>query len=120
MSATRHPDRRSRRRAPAVALAVGLLLGLALAACGDDGTSGGSDGIDRSAAEQGEVYEIVVPRGTQERLNRGETVSVMPSLLEFRVGDTLRIRNEDVVAQAVGPYDVGPGEEFELRYGSPG
>lgn len=66
------------------------------------------------------MYEIVVPLGTQERLNRGETVSVMPSLLEFRVGDTLRIRNEDVVTQAVGPYEVRPGEQFELRYGSPG
>lgn len=67
-----------------------------------------------------QVTEIVVPRGTQERLDRGETVTVMPSVLRFRVGDTLRIRNDDVVDQSVGPYLVPAGEQFELRYGKPG
>lgn len=108
MSATRRRDPARQRRWALLAALAAVLLGVAVAACGGNG-----DG-------RGQVYEIVVPLGTQERLNRGETVSVMPSLLEFRVGDTLRIRNEDVVTQAVGPYEVRPGEQFELRYGSPG
>jgi plastocyanin len=66
------------------------------------------------------VTEIVVPAGTQARLERGETVVVMPAELRLRVGDTLRIRNEDAVEQAVGPFVVAAGEVFELRYGAPG
>lgn len=88
----------------AVVLAV---LALTAAACGD------TDGGPR-------VEELVVPFGTMERLGRGEDVVVMPSVLEFEVGDTLRIRNEDVVEQAVGPYRVAAGEEFELTFGAPG
>jgi hypothetical protein len=84
---------------------IALAVALTTAACGDD---------------SGQVHELVVPRGTQERLDRGETVVVMPTVLRFEVGDTLRIRNEDVVDQAVGPYLVRAGEQFELVYGSPG
>jgi hypothetical protein len=66
------------------------------------------------------VVEIVVPVGTQDRLDRGEVVSVMPAKLEFRVGDTLRIRNDDRADQYVGPYFVKAGKEFELQFGAPG
>jgi hypothetical protein len=66
------------------------------------------------------VREIVVPAGTLDRLNGGESVVLMPSVLRFRVGDTLRIRNEDVVEHLVGPYTVAAGRTVELRYGSPG
>src|SRR5690606_6338134 len=98
MSATRHRDRRRPPLTAAVAAALVVVLGLA--GCGGDG-GGGADGAGR---REGDVYEIVVPYGTQERLSRGETVDVMPSRLEFEVGDTLRIRNEDIMVQTVGPY----------------
>ncbi len=67
-----------------------------------------------------QVVEFVVPAGTADRLALGEKVVVMPDELQLRVGDTLRIRNDDSVAQAVGPYLVDAGAEFELTYGSPG
>jgi hypothetical protein len=67
-----------------------------------------------------QVVEVVVPLGTQARLDRGGAVVVMPALLEFHVGDTLRIRNDDVVEQTVGPYVVPAGEVLEMRYGAPG
>lgn len=88
-------------------VAAAALLAVALAGCGDEG-------------REPTVQEIVVPRGTQERLVRGETVDVMPAVMEFAVGDSLRIRNDDVVDQEVGPYFVRAGEEFELTYGSAG
>lgn len=66
------------------------------------------------------MVEIVVPLGTGERLDRGEKVELMPPELNLRVGDTIRIRNEDVVFQEVGPYFVAAGQEFELTYGAPG
>jgi plastocyanin len=107
MSAMPHRDLRpGRRRALALVLAAVVVLAAA-AGCG-----GGDDA--------GEVREIVVPLGTQERLDRGEDVVVMPSELRFQVGDTLRIRNDDVAHQTVGPYEVPAGEQFELRYGKPG
>lgn len=67
-----------------------------------------------------ETIEIVVPHGTQFRLMAGEQVVVMPTVLEMRVGDTLIIRNEDIIAHSVGPYVVAAGDELNLRYGSPG
>jgi hypothetical protein len=66
------------------------------------------------------LVEIVVPLGTADRVARGETVTVMPARLELRVGDTLRIHNQDVVDQPVGPFIVKAGQVQELRYGAPG
>jgi hypothetical protein len=106
MSATWRRDLggRPRRALIAAAAAVGLLA----AGCGATGSP------ERT------VQEIVVPLGTMERLERGEDVAVMPTELRFEVGDMLRIRNEDRVAQAVGPYRVAAGDEFEVTFGSPG
>ncbi|MEP7379575.1 MAG: hypothetical protein ABI725_08455 [Chloroflexota bacterium] len=72
------------------------------------------------STQHGRLVEIIVPEGTQARLNRGETVEVMPARLELHIGDTLRIENRDLVAQAVGPYLVRSGEVFEITYGAPG
>jgi plastocyanin len=87
-----------------------VVTGLALvtaAACGD-------------VTPAARVVELVVPAGTQERLDRGEAVVVMPARLEVRVGDRIVIRNEDSVEQSVGPYSVAAGQTFELTWGAPG
>jgi hypothetical protein len=65
---------------------------------------------------QSQTVEVVVPAGTQDRLDAGETVDVMPARIELRVGDTLLMRNEDDVDQAVGPYFVSAGGELSLTY----
>jgi plastocyanin len=110
MSVTRRPDPAARRLLRALLAALATVVAVtAVAGCGGDE---GSDG--------GRVVEIVVPLGTQERLDRGEDVVVMPAELRFEVGDTLRIRNDDVSDHPVGPYRVRAGQEFELRYGAPG
>ena len=107
MSATRRRDT-GRGRLSALGLVVGVVaLVVGMAACGD--TDG--DPI---------TQELVVPLGTAERLEAGETVTVMPTQLTFEVGDTLRIRNEDTEPQAVGPYRVAAGDEFEITFGAPG
>lgn len=76
--------------------------------------------LGSGCGSSGEVIEIVVPLGTGERLDRGEVVELMPAELNLKVGDTIRIRNDDVVFQEVGPYFVAAGQEFELTYGAPG
>ncbi len=111
MSVTPHREtRRSLLRASLTLVALALLT-VSATSCGD--ASSGSASAPR-------VYDIVVPLGTQDRLARGETVSLMPTRLEFKVGDTLRIRNDDTVAQTVGPYRVQAGTQFELKYSMPG
>lgn len=67
-----------------------------------------------------ETHEFVVPRGTSARLAVGQEVVVLPSKLEFRVGDKIVIRNEDHVDHPVGPYFVRAGEEFSITFGAPG
>jgi hypothetical protein len=100
MSATQRPDPAARRLLRAlVAVLAAVVAVTAVAGCGGDGS------------DEGRVVEIVVPRGTQERLDRGEDVVVMPAEL---------IRNEDVADHPVGPYRVSAGQAFEMRYGAPG
>lgn len=77
-----------------------------VAGCGDD--------------RQAQTVEVVVPAGTQDRLDAGETVDVMPARIELRVGDTLLLRNEDDVDQTVGPYFVAAGRILSLTYSVPG
>lgn len=67
-----------------------------------------------------QTIEVVVPAGTQDRLDAGETVDVMPARIEMRVGDTLVIRNDDSVRQSVGPYQVEANRSIRLTYGTPG
>lgn|SRR5690606_34170110 len=66
------------------------------------------------------AYELIIPEGTAARLAAGEKIDLMPSRLTFEVGDTIRVKNEDVVDQSVGPYRVGAGQEFEVTFGAPG
>jgi hypothetical protein len=100
----------SKRRRPS-ALLVGVLVVVGLLAV----LVGSLGGLPR-----GRLVEIIVPEGTQARLDRGESVSVMPALLELHVGDRLRIDNRDVADQLVGPYFVRTGEVVEISYGAPG
>src|SRR5690606_20043029 len=80
-----------------VLMAVGGLVG-----CGED--------------RQARTVEVVVPAGTQERLDAGAVVDVVPARIELWVGDTLLRRNEDDVDQTVGPYFVTADGELSLTY----
>lgn len=66
------------------------------------------------------TVEFVVPAGTAARLAAGEKVVVMPDRIELRVGDSLSIRNDDVVDQSVGPFFVGAGNTVKFTYGKAG
>lgn len=83
-----------------------VALGSVLTSCGDE--------------PEPRTIEFVIPAGTAERMAAGETVVVMPSRLEFKVGEKIRIRNEDSVKQSVGPYVVAAESEMLLQYGKEG
>ncbi len=110
MSAIWHPDLAERALRAVMVTALILTLGMTAASCGGDG---------RTTAK-GQVTEIVIPEGTQAKLDRGELVNVMPAELYFKVGDVIRIRNDDSVDQFAGPFRVQAETQFELKFGSPG
>lgn len=94
-----------RRRAVLVPVVALLLLGLApLTSCGSDR----------------QVVEIVVPKGTAEKIRSGQKIDVMPSTLKLRVGDTFRAVNKDTEDATVGPWIVKAGKTFEVHFGAPG
>jgi hypothetical protein len=92
-----------------------VALGLLVAACGVDELSL----IDDPGAVDA-TYEYVVPAGAGEAYDRGEPLEILPASLEAKVGEVIRIRNEDERGHIVGPFYVGPGETLVQRFASPG
>jgi len=73
--------------------------------------------IDDQAAV---LHEFVVPIGTEAALDAGGTVELVPQVLDVRVGDSIRIRNEDVSTAQVGIFNVAAGETVTMRFTASG
>jgi plastocyanin len=67
-----------------------------------------------------EQIVVEVPLGTSARIDAGEEVTLLPRTLEVSVGDSLEIRNLDVVTHEVGPYVVGAGQTLRQTFSAPG
>jgi hypothetical protein len=65
---------------------------------------------DRPAKE----IELVIPAGSAERVAAGEAVPSIPEEMVFVVGDTLVVKNEDVVDHELGPLWVPAGTSGRL------
>jgi len=63
---------------------------------------------------------IEVPAGTAARQRAGEEIEIMPTDLELKVGDTIRIVNNDNIVRIVGPYTVGAGQTLRQTFTEPG
>ena len=98
---------------PAVFLVVAALL---VAACGDDD----APLVEPDPAVTSADYEYVIPEGTAERIRAWERVEIIPARLEVRVGEVIRIINDDDEGHFVGIFYVGPGETVTQRFASPG
>lgn len=98
---------------------MGLALGamLVLAACG--GSRSGPLVVQDSNQAQPD-YEYLIPAGTGDRIRAGEDVEILPAELDVRVGETIRIVNQDTEGHFVGVFYVGPGETVTERFSSPG
>jgi plastocyanin len=68
----------------------------------------------------GEEVVIEVPLGTAARITAGEDVVLLPGTMSISVGDTLEIRNLDVTAHEVGPYQVAAGQTLRQTFTEPG
>lgn len=105
---TTHPLAAQRRITLAVLVAA--LLGLVAASCG------GSD----AAAPEEPTYSFVIPAGSADRIEQGETLDILPRELVAKLDETIIIVNEDDVAHLLGPWFVGPGETLRQRFTTAG
>jgi hypothetical protein len=62
------------------------------------------------------TYEYTVPYGTGNRLDSGEVIEVMPQALDVKVGESIRITNDDIRDYMIGPFFVTAGQTLAMRF----
>jgi hypothetical protein len=77
-------------------------------------------GCGASAPERSTSFEYRIPAGTAALLEQGESVEIMPAIIEARVGDRIRIVNEDRRGYLLGPFYVDGGETLTQRFSEAG
>lgn len=65
-------------------------------------------------------FSYVIPAGTGTRIDEGQSVDIIPADIDARVGQVIRIENQDTRGHVVGPFFVGRGETMTQRFTSPG
>jgi hypothetical protein len=85
---------------------------------GDDGT--GTAQLQVVDADGAVDHDYVIPAGTQDRRLRGEQIEIMPAELDVKVGESIRITNDDDAGAFVGIFYVGAGEVVSMRFTTPG
>ena len=55
-------------------------------------------------------YDVVIPAGSGDRIDAGEQLDILPAELVVRVGESIRIVNDDDRGHVVGIFYVGAGE----------
>ena len=71
----------------------------ALPACGSDDAA---------------VIRLEIPAGAAELVDAGEDVPGVPQKIEGKLGDTLKIINNDSEVQVVSGFPVGPGQTMTI------
>ncbi|MDJ0769057.1 MAG: hypothetical protein QNJ12_09695 [Ilumatobacter sp.] len=76
--------------------------------------------ITSAADEASYEHDYVIPLGTADRMANGEPVQIVPAELTVRVGDAIRIVNDDSEDHVVGVFFVASGETLTQRFNSAG
>ena len=100
-------------------LAGVVMVALAIAACGSDAGRDGALVVEGPTAVEAD-YEYVIPLGTGARFDAGEVVEILPGEMTVRVGEVMRIINQDDRQHLIGPFFVGAGETLTQRFASAG
>ncbi len=96
----------------------GLIWLLLAAGCGGGGGEG-AFGL-RSAGGGPADYRYVIPAGSGDAQDRGESIDILPASLDAKVGEVIEIINEDDRGHLVGAFFVGAGETVRQEFSSPG
>jgi hypothetical protein len=62
-----------------------------------------------------ETVEIDIPQGTARAVAEGRADSSLPASLNFVLGDTLTVRNNDEVVHQLGPLVIPPGAAASMK-----
>jgi hypothetical protein len=92
-----------------VSFALGILIGLAVSEV--------TFLFLRETARAPRAIEIVIPKGTADLVAQGEQPPGLPKDMTFVVGDTLIVRNQDVVDHQLGPLWIPAGASARLELG---
>lgn len=106
------------RRLVLLALAVAGTVSI-VSSCGGESASP-TPGISGASADAPADHEYLIPAGTGELIDGGERVEIIPAELEVRVGEVLRIVNEDDRGHVIGAFYVGAGETLSQTFSAPG
>lgn len=68
------------------------------------------------AINSGSTFAVVIPAGTGEAIDAGDSVDAVPAVIDLNVGDTLQIVNNDTRPHVLGPWTVLPGEEVTYTF----
>ncbi len=101
-------------------LLLAVLVALIAGSCGGSPESEAPElkVVDSDAATYD--YDYVIPFGTGRRLDGGEDVEVVPSELNVKVGERIRIVNEDNRGAAVGIFWVPANRTVAMEFTTPG
>jgi hypothetical protein len=61
--------------------------------------------------------ELIIPAGTADRIAKGEQNPSIPANMVFVTGDTLVVKNQDVVDHRLGPLFIPSGTSASLTLG---
>jgi len=101
-----------------IVIAGGLWLGGATGGSGD----GASGAVKIAGAEDATefAHDFTIPPGTADRIAAGQDVEIVPAELVVKVGDAIRIANNDSEDHIVGVFFVASGETLTQRFNSVG
>ncbi len=77
-------------------------------------------GVGHAVGVQQATYEFVIPPGASDAVAAGEPLRIVPAHFEAKVGESVRIVNNDRRGHNVGPWYVGSSETLTQKFTSAG
>jgi len=101
-------------------IVAALSLGVVGVGCGADREGAQVGQAENIAVGEEATYEYLVPFGSGNRLDSGEILDIMPQELTVKVGESIRIVNDDIRDFMIGPFFVMAGQTLAMRFTNPG
>ena len=70
--------------------------------------------------EESYDYDFRIPFGTGVSLDKGEEIEIVPQVLDVKIGERIRVVNDDVRGAAVGIFWVPAGRTVAMEFTTTG